>query len=182
METMTREQLEAYKLETDAINERSKAYKAEIDAINAHTEAMKREIAATKEQGIEETKAFNDRTEAMKRETAMLKEQSAEMAAQNERSIVLQARRTYQSEIHGVAINVLVSILTKDALRAMRDSEFSAAAAKIDVGEVVEYSLIVGKRYVDELHKIPVSDRQIAEHKDHLALMSPLPQVARPDF
>jgi hypothetical protein len=133
-----------------------------------------KELAAYKA----ETDAINKRTEAMRRETEILKEQTAKMAAQNEcmaaqaeRSIALQARRTYQSEIHGVAINVLVSILTKDALRAMRDSEFSAA--KIDVGEIVEYSLIVGKRYVDELHRILVSEKQIVEYKDQLAIMTP---------
>ncbi len=122
-----------------------------------------------------ETAAINERTEAMRRESVLLKEQSEVMAAQNERSLALQARKGYQSEIHAVAINVLVSILTKDALRAMRDSEFTAS--KIDVSEVVEYSLIVGKKYVDELHKIPVSDRQIAEHRDHIAMMAPLPQM-----
>src|SRR5271157_4023630 len=137
-----------------------------------------KELAAYKA----ETDAIKERSKVMALESAVLKEQTVEMAAQNERmavqnerAIALQARKNYQSEIHGVAINVLVSILTKDALRAIRDSEFSAS--KIDVGEVVEYSLIVGKKYIDELHKISVSDKQIAEHKDHLAIMAPLPQM-----
>lgn len=89
-----------------------------------------------------------------------------ESKARAERMIRLQAKKTYQREIHGVAINVLVALLTKDALRAMRESEFTPS--KIDVGSAVEFSLIVGKRYVDELHSISVSEKQIEEYKDQL--------------
>jgi len=125
-----------------------KALKEETALIEARTEALKRNV------------------EAMRAEAEVVRKQTDELARRNARVYASAAKRAYQSEIHAVALNVLVGILTKDALRAMRESDF--AASKLDVGQVVEYSLIVGKRYIDELHKIAVSDKQVAEYRDHI--------------
>jgi hypothetical protein len=102
---------------------------------------------------------------------AQMKKDTEEVTARTERMIRSNACKNYQTEIHAVAINVLAALLTKDALRAMRDSEFTPS--KIDVGEVVDFSLIVGKRYVDELHRIVVSEKQLAEYKDYVQSMTP---------
>lgn len=105
-------------------------------------------------------------------QTAALEERNARLAAQMERVFAIQARRNYQIEIHGVAINVLAALLTKDALRAVRDEGYSQMPA-INVEQVVDFSLIVGKRYVDEMHRIQVSDKQIAEYKEFVQLSQP---------
>jgi hypothetical protein len=106
---------------------------------------------------------------------ASMKMETEELKARTERLILMNAKQKYQAEIHGVALNVLVGVLTKDALRSIKDSEFSTTAVKINVAEVVDYSLIVGKRFIDELHKIGVSEKQIAEYKDSLGPLPLLP-------
>ena len=125
----------------------------------------------------EELAAYRSETDAVKAQSEALKRERvhdcAEADAKHERFMMLQARKAYQTEIHGVAINVLVSILTKDALRSIRDSDFSQTASKLDVGEVVDFSLIVGKRYVDELHKIGVSQKQLADFREQISAMTP---------
>src|SRR5277367_3665692 len=88
---------------------------------------------------VEEIEA--DRAAAKARHEAKM----AELHAHGERMFAVQCRRNYQTEIHSVAINVLVGLLTKDALRAVRDEGYTQTP-KIDVEQVVDFSLIVGTR------------------------------------
>ena len=116
------------------------------------------------------TAAILARAAAMQEDVARIVTESDAMQraheARMERSMQRGARQTYQTEIHGVAINVLVSILTKDALRGIRESEFAESAKKLDIAETVDFSLMVAKRYVDELHRIGVSEKQVEEYKE----------------
>ena len=137
---------------------------------------------------MERSRAVTDRllaeTDVLKRDheerLTRMRIETEEMRARTERLIVSNCRAKYQTEIHGVAINVLVGVLTKDALRSIKDGEFSTTSSKIDIGQLVDYSLIVGKRYVDELHKIGVSDKQLAEYKDSLGPMMASPSEPEP--
>jgi len=141
---MTPEQLEAYRKTTEAIRERGAAFEDEAERLKAETAAL----------------------EKHNRE---MEQQRREMEAHTERLLAHGARIKYQQEINSVAINVLVSILTKDALKSIKESEFSAAP-KLDIAQTVDFSLMVAKRYIDELHKINVSTRQIEEYKDLCAM------------
>lgn len=128
------------------------------------------------------TAALLEDGKRLETENDEMRKQRLEIEARTERMIVQGAKRAYQTEIHGVAINVLVSILTKDALKGMRESEF-AEVSKIDIGQMVDFSLMVAKRYIDELHRISVSDKKIAEYKDQIqSQMMPgaMPPVVMP--
>lgn len=135
----------------------------ELEAYRKTTEAI-RERGATLED--EKTRLKGD-IETMQKQNLEMETQRREMEERTERMILLGAKTKYQQEIHGVAINVLVSILTKDALKSIKESEFSAAP-KLDITQTVDFSLMVAKKYVDELHKITVSQKQLAEYKDQI--------------
>jgi hypothetical protein len=141
---------------------------AELEAYEKTTTALRARTAAL----LEDSKRLEVENEVFRKERL-------EMEAHTERMMQLGARRQYQSEINSVSINVLVSILTKDALKGMRESEFSETS-KIDVGKMVEFALIVGKRYVDELHRISVSQKQLDEYKDQIQSQMQLQQGAMP--
>ncbi len=113
------------------------------------------------------TAALLDDADRLKVENDGMRTARLENEARMERMMMQGARRAYQSEINGVAINVLVSILTKDALKGIRDTDFTPST-KIDIGQMVDFSLMVAKRYIDELHRINVSDKRLAEYKDQI--------------
>jgi hypothetical protein len=137
---------------------------------------------------MERSRAVTDRliaeTDVLKRDheahLAAMRAETEEMKARTERLILMNCKKQYRDEIHGVAINVLVGVLTKDAIRSIKDGDFSTTSSKIDIGQLVDYSLIVGKRYVDELHKINVSDKQLAEYKDSLGPIAASPSLPEP--
>jgi hypothetical protein len=130
---------------------------------SAELEAYEKTTAALRDRSA----ALEDDTKRLAAETEEMKKHRLEMEAHTERMMQLGCKRQYQQEINSVSINVLVSILTKDALKGIRDSEFTEST-KLDVGKMVEFALIVGKRYVDELHRISVSAKQLEEYKDQI--------------
>lgn len=141
----------------------------------AELEAFERTTAALRDR----TAVYAENSKRLAAETEEMKKQRLEMEARTERMLQRGARRVYQQEIGSVAINVLVSILTKDALKGMRDSEF-ATTPRLDISETVDFSLMVAKKYVDELHKIGVSDRQVQEYKDQIQASVDLQQQGMP--
>ena len=86
-----------------------------------------------------------EETAKIRRETEEIRARIEEIRARTERMILLNARKAYQSEIHAIALNVLVSVLTKDALSTMRDGSGFSAQPKLNIEELVDYSLIVGR-------------------------------------
>lgn len=40
--------------------------------------------------------------------------------------------------------------------------------SKIDIGQTVDFSLMVAKRYIDELHRIGVSGKQLEEYREQI--------------
>jgi hypothetical protein len=125
------------------------------------------------------TAALLENSEKLKIETDEMRKHRLEIEDRMERMMQRNAKRAYQTEINGVAINVLVSILTKDALKGMRDSEY-AQSSKLDITETVDFSLMVAKRYIDELHKISVSQKQLEEYREQIQTSVDLQQQGVP--
>ena len=141
----------------------------------AELEAYEKTTAALRNR----TAAYMEDSKRLAVESDEMKKRRLEIEARAERMMQRGAKRSYQSEINSVAINVLVSILTKDALKGMRDSDF-AQSPKLDISETVDFSLMVAKRYIDELHKIGVSQKQLEEYKEQIQVSVDLQQQGVP--
>ena len=141
----------------------------------AELEAYERTTAALRDR----TAVYAENSKRLADESEEMKKHRLEMEARTERMLRRGARRTYQQEINSVAINVLVSILTKDALKGIRESDFSQAP-RLDIAETVDFSLMVAKRYIDELHNIGVSEKQFLEYKEQIQTTVDLQQQGMP--
>jgi len=141
----------------------------------AELEAYERTTAALRDR----TAAYADDSKRLTAESDEMKKRRLEIEARTERMMQRGAKRSYQAEINSVAINVLVSILTKDALKGMRDSDF-AQSPKLDIAETVDFSLMVAKRYIDELHRINISQKQFEEYKEQIQAQVDLQQQGAP--
>jgi len=165
---MSPAELEAYEKTTAALRNRTAAYMEDSKRLAVESDEMKKRTAAY----MEDSKRLAVESDEMKK-------RRLEIEARAERMMQRGAKRSYQSEINSVAINVLVSILTKDALKGMRDSDF-AQSPKLDISETVDFSLMVAKRYIDELHKIGVSQKQLEEYKEQIQVSVDLQQQGVP--
>lgn len=141
----------------------------------AELEAYEKTTAALRDR----TAAYAEDSKRIVAETEEMKSHRLEMEARTERMLQRGAKRAYQQEIGSVAINVLVSILTKDALKGIRESDFSQAP-RLDIAETVDFSLMVAKRYIDELHKISVSEKQLQEYREQIQATVDLQQQGIP--
>jgi len=74
----------------------------------------------------------------------------AEIAEERSRSIQAAMRREYWNDITHVALNVMSGKLMSEAMAAARSSEFERPP-KVSVDDLIDSSLIIGRRFVDEL-------------------------------